>query len=356
MAKNVFIIFVSNIFILLIRLITGVIIARSLGPSLVGKFFLLNVVALTLVKILGMGINISNSTLAAKDKNKFGALNTYSLFIAFGLGVVIFLIYLLLQGVLQNTVLVGVDPFLVTLVILGIPFTLYSSYWSSLMLGLNRIVLINVFQIISNIISMIVYLFILLVLKLGLRELIITTLVIIALNAIILLLFSILKDKFRITFDNSVLKEMINLGFKSHLGNIAHFIFLRFDYFIINPLIGPASLGYYGIATNWAERVWMAIRPVYTAALPRIVSSTKEESAKIVAKLMRVLIFVMTILSVLFAFTAPYFINFLYGKEFLPAVVPMIILLVGVVLFGSSWFMGLFFIGQLKRPEVTGLV
>jgi O-antigen/teichoic acid export membrane protein len=156
--------------------------------------------------------------------------------------------------------------------------------------------------------------------------------------------------------NRTIFSETLTLGVKTHFGNIAHFIFHRVDYFLIHYLIGSQAVGFYGLATSMAESVWMAVGSLYTVTLARISGSPLKESIDLVSKVLRNIVSLLSLLAFGLTLSGYFLIKFLYGLDFLPAYVPMLLLLPGVIFFGASWFLGLFFIGHQRKPEITTVI
>ena len=60
--------------------------------------------------------------------------------------------------------------------------------------------------------------------------------------------------------------------------------------------------------------------------------------------------------ALLLAAAAPWFVPFVYGEAFRPAVLPLVLLLPGIVALAVSRVISSYFSGQLGRPIITSLV
>jgi O-antigen/teichoic acid export membrane protein len=357
MLKKAFYTLSTDIVVFVLSLINSIIINRALGPKLLGKFFLVTTSAALIVNIVSMGINVSNSTLVAKDRSKINALFTQSILISLIIGVTIIIVFSIGTNIFSEVLLKGVEPELILLALLAVPVLLYFAYWSAIMVGLEEISFLNRYNLFTNVLSLFISVIVLVVLKLGIKELLYASLI----NNSFLSFFCgfiIFKKNggIRFVLDLKIIKESFILGIKTHIGNIAHFIFHRIDYFLVNYLLGAKAVGYYGLATSMAERIWMIISPLYTVTFAKITSSSFKESKELVARILRSTIFLLILLAVAMGTIGHWLIKFIYGEEFLPAYLPMSLLLPGVIFFGASWFLGLFFIGQMKKPETTSII
>lgn len=340
--------------VFLFSLLTSVIINRALGPQLLGKYFLLMAASFLIVNILSLGFEASSSVLAAKNRAVAGPLLVLSAILSVVVGALTIAAYFLMKGILSGFVLKGMEEELILPVVLSVPFILFITYWKSLLVGLEEITFLNVYNLVTNAITVVLSFFVLVVLGLGLKEFLYATLVYTVLLSFFAT-YALLKKRAETRFlvDSSVLRESLSLGLKTHLGNIAHYIFLRVDYFLVNFFLGSQALAFYGLATTLAEKAWMIVSPLYTVTFARITASSVGDSVELLSKVLRNIIFLLLLLCIFLGFAGYPLIRLLYGREYLPAYVPMVLLLPGIVFLGASWFLGLFFVGQLKRPMVT---
>ncbi len=355
--KKVFNTFLTDIVKFFLGLLTSILIYRVLGPALMGKYILITTISAIAVNLLNMGLNISNSIFASEDRSKVGILFTHSIIVSLFVGCLGIAAFFLLKELFSSIIFKNIEPILIFIAFLSIPIALYNSYWGSIMVGLHEISLINKSNLIGSIFSLFIPFIVLYILKLGLKEFLIVSLIYNMIWALVLGIILFNKENgIRFSYDYNLFKKSISFGAKGHLGNIAHFIFLRIDYFIVNNLLGTESLGYYGLATTITEKLWMIVNPVYNVALPKITKLPLSESIILITRILRNMIFILTAIAALLGVSSYWLIKLLYGKQFLSAVLPLNLLLPGAIFLGVSWFLSLFFIGQLKKPEVTTII
>jgi O-antigen/teichoic acid export membrane protein len=232
--------------------------------------------------------------------------------------------------------------------------SIHAANWGALLVGLGEIPFLNRYHVATSFLSLAVSAATLLVFGAGLKDLLY---VLLAYNAGLaaygIYVVSRLRGVGRFRVDPALLRESAGLGFVAHLGNIAHVLFHRMDFFIVNYYLGDKPLGYYGLATSIAEKIWMMVQPVYNVSFARITGGTFIESSALVSKLARGLTFALLALSAVLILSGRLVIRWVFGEPYLPAYLPMIVLLPGVLFYGIHFFLGLFFIGQLQKPRVT---
>jgi O-antigen/teichoic acid export membrane protein len=347
--------FGANGIVFAVGVVSSVLLARIVGPTVVGQYALVIATYTTIVNVAQLGITTSNSTLAARDAALSDRLATHSLLLAAGIGALPLAAYLLARPWLDATLLAGSPPGLMLMGLAAIPFALFSAYWGAVMVGLHEIAVLNRLNVIGSVTTSIVQVIVVAFVRADAYAVLATTLAnALALNAAMLAI--LLRRRWRPRVDPALLRESLGFGLRSHLGNVAHYLFLRVDYYVVNALAGPTALGHYSLATSLAEKVWTTVQPIYTVAFQRIAAGEGEDSRRLTARLTRLALALLAGLALLLAVVATLVVGPLYTERFLPALGPLYRLLPGVVAFGGSWFLGLYLIGQLKRPELTSAI
>lgn len=134
------------------------------------------------------------------------------------------------------------------------------------------------------------------------------------------------------------ISDALRYGCKAHLGRIATVLISRSDLFLINWYLGPAAAGIYGIAVRITEQLWIISQATSTVLFPKLSAMTedKEQRQELIAIMLQMIFWLsLSLCLALFLVSKP-LILFLFGDSFRSAVLPLMILLPGVVLFSSS--------------------
>jgi O-antigen/teichoic acid export membrane protein len=347
----------TNGFVVVFGLLNSVLIVRVLGPSSLGNYYLILTATAVIANIANLGFNVSSSTMVAKDNSRTAALFTHSLLFSVVIGLLVLVVFHFARGVFSSILLKGVEEDLILLAILPIPLSIYSSNWGALLVGLGEISFYNKYNMVTSFLSLVLSTAALIVFGLSLKGLLLVLLVYNALLAFYgIFAISNICGGIRFRIDSTLLKESVSLGFMAHIGNIAHILFHRIDYFIVNFFLGERSLGYYGLATSIAEKIWMIVSPVYSVTFAKITMATFTESISLVSKIIRGMTIFLLVICIILVVSGHWLILWIFGGQYLSAYIPMVILLPGVLFFGVHWFLSLFFIGHLQKPLVTTLI
>jgi O-antigen/teichoic acid export membrane protein len=120
-------------------------------------------------------------------------------------------------------------------------------------------------------------------------------------------------------FSVTTLKELFNYGIKSHFGNIFKQLSYRIDVLIIAYFLPIKELGLYAVAVTFSELVWKIPDAIGFVLLPTISAKNGKNSYEITAKVSRVILLPMLFVCVFIFLFNEYFLNLLFGKEFLEA-------------------------------------
>jgi len=348
--KNTSVGVLVNILIFLISFFNGIVITRMLGPTQRGIYFLIIALSSILTGILSLGIGTSNQVFLAKGKYKLGELNSNSIIYSLSIGIIAFLCCLLFKDYFLRYLLKDVEYGYLLLGVGLLPFSLYIGYWNCLMVGLNRIILINVVSF-FNVLGLFVFtVIVLVVLRLGVYGWLVMWFSLNVMMALTMLYISNKIDRIHLYFNPLILTETLSFGIRAHLGGIAGSIWMRLDSFLLNFYHGATQVGYYSLAVSLTEMLWNILNPLYTAITPRIAGDKPEESKQLTLRVTRHVTLFLVLTAVILALTGKWIIPFLYGHEFLPSVKPFVILLIGTIGVGIALVTSIYFLGQLNRP------
>jgi stage V sporulation protein B len=355
--KSTIITFFSNIFIFSISIITTLITSRLLGPE--GKGILAvgnNTISISLI-ILGFGIAASNVFFIGKEKKDIDSVLGINIFVAFFSFIVITLIYFINSKYQFNILFKGLNNRTVAIVLLIIPFFNLKSSLINILLGLQDIVNYNKINIIDNIISLVLLIIFIFIYKSAYWVFISN---LISAITVLVLLFYILvyKNRFKISFNLSLFKNMVNYGVKAQLGNAIQFLNYRLDIFIISYLLPISQVGIYSISVALGETMWKISGTVSTMVLPMTTNSKNKSDMKdLINKVTRITFSIVFICSILIVPITKPIISFL-GKDFKGSLSALILLIPGISIFSicnilSSYIAG---IGLVEKNIIASTV
>ena len=306
-------------------------VARALGAEGKGLYILTLTTGALLVLLLDIGISVSIVYLSAGRRYQTSELFTYSLWISLSLSLLGGGLFLLTYSIfLSDTILNGVDPLYIFIMLAFLPINLLSTVQASILLGIQRIVAYNLVGLTRNV-SMLVFQIVSVLLDGGVPGAILAWCL--GNSLALLLTLWLLRKEIILKFTNqsNIVKDSLSYGVKAYVANLIAFFNLRLDNFILNYFYTPLYVGIYSTGVSSAELIWNVPNSISSALFPKSASLNKTEASRLTARACRNTLFVMIILSVLLGLVGFWFIPLVFGSEFQTSVIPFLLLLPGIV-------------------------
>ena len=353
-AKNSFYILLFRIFQFSIGIIVSIVLSRVLGPENRGIYFLLLTTNSMIVLFSEMGIVSANTVFMSKRENTFNEIHTNSIIIAFSVGVIVILVFLGLKNFLSYRVFRGINfSYMMIAICLVFP-SLYYKFCNGIMTGLNKIPLISKVNIIFILIGGILTVIVLIVFQLGLKGMVGLMIFNAFMILVVYLYIACKQEKLKLVFSWPLMKKGFSFGLRAHLGNMAYYIYNRFDIFIVNYFVGTAGVGYYSLSASLSEKTWILPLVLKDGAIPQI-SQLKDTSGNLIAKIFRHTLLISIAVALVLVVVVPWAIPLFYGNEYCPAVTPLLLLLPGQVCILLAGVLSAYYTYQLKRPHVSSI-
>ena len=326
--------FLSYIVNFVIRFITSVVVARTLGVEGKGIYTLVLITGALMVLLISIGLGNSITYFTASKQYSPAHLFTFSV-ISTGLLSIFggFTLYFAYRWFLSAQVLAGINQTQVLLIIIRIPFSLLSVFFSSIVRGKQEFIAFNAITL-SGVISNLLLQSLSSRLNGGVHGAILawlgSTVVTLGVS------FWYVKEhtQIAIAFPRAMLRNLTSYGLKNHITNIFTFFNLRLDTFFINYFVGSSMVGLYSTGASTAELVWNVPNAIGSALFPKSSAMEKEAATRLTSQVCRQIVIVTFVLTSLGAITGPVLIPVFFGADFKPSVAPFLWLLPGI--FGLS--------------------
>ena len=312
-----------------VGLLTQVLLARTLGPHDKGILDLFLLIPVVGGSIAEFGLLTSNTYFAGKGTYSLPSLHANSVLWSLCAGIVLlFVAFAVSLGIASPFPSLNSEMFL--LAIAAIAPSIYSSLWSGLMYGSDRAGKVYAVAAITSLINLVAY-GIALVAGVPLKTLLILSGILLFIRAFIS--FFSVRTQAAVPFqpDLKALRQSFRYGAALYIGLALNTLHFRFVQFLVESMLGPAELGNFALAARIAEMVWLLDFVVINASVFRITSSDQEESIRITQRMTRMIGLAVSGMSLLIALSAPFIVPWVFGADFTPAVLPLILLLPGIV-------------------------
>lgn len=315
----------------IVGFITGIAIARILGPHGKGIFTSLILIPGIICTIGELGTRQATMFfLGRKIFNETQIVNTsvfLILFLSIPLVAICFLLF--------NTYYAGDFSIEVQLIILlYIPITLMIKVFTGIFLGEGKIGVFNRVNWIPALVNLILVLFLAGLLNMSILGLAIS---LIFSQSVILIYGLVLisrEHKFNFSFFSiKIAKALFLKGIIFALALFAIQLNYRIDVIILRKMVSYSEIGLYSIGISLAEIFWQIPTAISIVIMSKSATSQSENQKYIVAKTLRVSFLIMIIVCSIAFILVPYFIQYVYGEEFMKSVMVNRILLIGVIIF-----------------------
>ncbi|MEW5977029.1 MAG: flippase [Acidobacteriota bacterium] len=328
--------FATRLVLIATGVVTSVMVARVLGPEGRGLYAVAMTTSLMGIQFGNLGLPTSNTYYGAKRRELLPALLGNSLFISFCFGTLavagVGLVFALRPTIapLQGTLLI--------LALAWIPIGLAYLLLQNLLLGIQAVRAYNRIELASKLVSVGLIAIIILV---GLVT--VETVFVASLLALLISFFLALKCLVKRitggpTLSHDLFFQNMRYGFKAYLTALFAFLMLRADLLMIRYLLDAEQAGYYSVAANLADLVYLLPATVGTIVFPKLAAL---DSSRDKWRLSRQLTFgvgaLMVPITLLAAVSAKMVVSFLFGERFLPAVPAFLLLLPGILFYSAAF-------------------
>jgi O-antigen/teichoic acid export membrane protein len=317
----------TRVLLIVIGFITSVIIARTLGPEGRGMFAMAVAIGAIGVQFTNLGLHASNTYYVARDANLLSPLLGNSLTASFTLGTLISLLAGLFFWIYPS--FAPIHGTLLLMALAWAPFGLGYLLFQNLLLGVDDVPTYNRIELVTKSF----YFGILGVIVLSNQ---ITPEAVFGGALIALLIrfawsyFSLsAKIHHAVSCSINLFKKSMRYGVKSYFGCLFSFFLFRIDLLMINHMMGTKEAGYYDIAINLAEMVYLLPDIVAIILFPKLCSTEgTTEKWKIARQTGYWLAGIMLVICGLAALLAKPAIGIIFGSDFLPSLLPFLILII----------------------------
>lgn len=131
--------------------------------------------------------------------------------------------------------------------------------------------------------------------------------------------------------DRAMIRETLSFGLKAHMGTIAGLVNARLDLMIVPAFLSAASVGLYSVATNVTSIIVTLTTTIATIVMP-MAARQEKQSPRTVIRTLQVVLLIGVAIAIPLAGLAEFALGIVYGADFEGAATALRILLPGVVL------------------------
>jgi O-antigen/teichoic acid export membrane protein len=311
---------------------TGVLTARLLGPHDRGLFTVLLLLPQTLVSFAKMGVAQANVYHVRRRGVSMATVASNSLVLVFAVSAVLTAVCYLGGSWFLDPFTKGAPAGLVWLVLLLIPFVLVESYFLSVLQAVERFRAYNMQSVYKAVFGFLGILIALVALRGGLREALLSQVIVLA-GANLWLLYQVRRvTPFGLRWQGDVGRSTLTFGFKSYLQTLAAHLHYRIDLYLIALFLNPAEVAFYSIAINMTNPILQIPDAVGTVIFPKLAGSSDASAHARTAVTCRHTLFATVLAAIVYAGVGSQVLTLFYGDRYAPAIRPMLLMLPGIVM------------------------
>jgi O-antigen/teichoic acid export membrane protein len=333
--------------------VSTIIVARLTGTHGAGAYSVAVQIGALVVIGGGLGIDFGLIYFAARDRMSQSDLAPTLLWFGLAWGAVLAAGGYAIALALSGSLLKGVGDTVIVASVAAVPFMLAVRYLRYFLLGRNQLLRFNAINVVLAVAWVILVALALTVLRGGVVGAVwayAAANVIAFAAALAFVPAAVAVPKVRRAF--TALRTLAAFGLRAQLSTVLQFFSYRFDLFLLNATAGLGAAGVYSVATLLAESVWYIPSAVGLVLAPRVAAGVEGDDDDMTAAICRGTALVSVTGAIVIAVLAPLLVLVLFGSVFLPAVVPLWVLLPGAVALGLDKPIASYQLGR-GRPQIS---
>lgn len=348
-----------DIFLFLTNLITSIIVARKLGPEGLGIWVILQMIPFYAECFVRIKVDIAAVYYLGKDKYCIRDMKYFLNIVAIISSLIVILPIIWkfdwFYQILFGNSRIDASTYMY-LILIQIPLHFLYMNYSYLFISKEDITTYNRMVVIRAVIFSLIILLCVVIMEINILALVIASL----LSVFIAVLYGINKlktaGKRTILFNYSLIRDCLAYGFKVYLSGIVGHLNIYITRTILVYFLLPAQVAFFSMAQNQGELINKIPNSLNTILFSRLTKIADEDfSAALCARAFRVTLLISLVIGLIGFVSIKYIVLVLYGRAFLPMVVPFMIILPGVVLTSATSIINQYFNG-INRADIVAKV
>jgi len=338
-------------------LANAVLVARTLGPSGLGRFFLFMQLVALLAVLADGGLSNSAASAFGGDEARLRYLHSLVLRIlplsATGVALLAGMVLALLHDIVLPNLPVG----LIWIALATLPFALYCNVCFNMLAGLGRIKDASIAQLVGGAL----WLLLTGVFVAWLRGGVVVAAAVYGLSLVVqaglmaAMAVRIIGTPTTTSPAPGTAREFTSFAFRAFPGAVAYLLVLRTPAFMLNAFVGPASVGVFSAAQQLAERTLLPAVAVQCAAYRTMSVRVGQAATSAINRYVRFCWWGMAVVVVIGTALAEPLVRLVLGARFDAAAPLLRVLLPGVMFSACALVLDAYFLNQLRRPGLLSM-
>jgi O-antigen/teichoic acid export membrane protein len=319
--------------LLILGTLLGILMARSLGPEGKGIYGVVILVPSMIMSFVSLNIGPANIYMVGKKLFPMEAVLSNTMFMVFAFSLPSIAGFWLLYPVLRDNMLRIAPVNLLIFAVSIMPVYFFNAYMQSLLLALKKVDRYNFIRIVNVVFDLFLFGIFFWAGKLD-----VSSAVIIYLSGVLLVGGMLFWEVHKISplwpkWSAPIARLSLGYGTRSYLTGLVETLNKRGDIFILAALATVADVGFYSIAVNLADILWMMTNSLSTLLFPHVSALNNEESSRQSALLCRNSLILSLPVVLIWGVVGSFALPILYSSVYTPAIPLFQWLLPGVWIF-----------------------
>lgn len=311
---------------------TSVITARMLGPHDRGLFQLLVLLPTTLANFVKFGIPQANVYFMRRRGAAASDVASNSVWFALVLGTALALVAYVGRRWMLSPFLHEAPPSTIPAVLVLVPCVLLQTFFAGVLQAEQRFREYNFQQLMPTLLGLLGMPLALVVLHTGLIGAIVTQTLIAIVVTIWLAARVHRTAPLRLGWNRELARGMLSFGGKSYLQTLASTLHFRVDQYMIAAFLDPTQVGLYAVACNLTNLLLKLPDATGIVVYPRLAAAADRDAHAQTTAVCRHTLFIMAVAGLGYVVLGPTAVRVLYGKAYVDAIRPMLLMLPGIIM------------------------
>lgn len=328
----------SQLVILTLNFIQGILLARLIGAEGCGAVSLITVGFLFPTTILALSLGIAAQRALSREHEKADSIVSFLVVYSLCVGLLLAMAFHIFSGPLSES-LIYKSAHAEKLFVLAIPMLpalMLNMFLPRILVSADKVAKKNLIQLLR----ILVYIGFTVLLAGwfhgGVNGAVLALMIatFFESGAQLIIVFQIYR--FSWNWDGNLIRSMFHFGIRYHGTSVLTLVFKRVEYFFLSYFLGVASVGIYSVANAFIDCLLTVARALQDVAVTAFSANTAQKTALMAARLSRFLLIFSLPLVIVAGLVVPWIIPTFYGPSFSPAIYPFLILLFVVLMFGPG--------------------
>lgn len=311
-------------------MVSGVVLARWLGPHDRGILALVLLLPSTVLTLVKLGVSQATVYFINRKEAGIDQVASNSVMLALLLGLVSSVVVWATRDNLLHRVLGDVPDWALLLALARVPLLLLDNYLYSILQATGQFGLYNRRLLQSEGLRLLLVAVFVMALDLGLAAAVAIYTVIGLVNIAWLLLNMRETIRFSLALDVALLRRMLSFGIRSYVQVVTAHLLLRIDVYMVQAFLGPSQTAFYALALHFTELVLEVPQAIGLVLYPRLAALPEAEVHRLTAQTCRRTLMVTVPAAAALALLGPWMITLWYGRPYAAAGAPLPWAAVGV--------------------------